>query len=123
MTFLRKKSPDFILICDTRVGKNVEAVIRDEWEGRCIFNSNTSQSRGVAIFMKKNNPATIIDEFKDQDGNILALLMDYEGKRILLESIYGPNQDDPDFYSQEVFKKIEDWMPEFSIFAGDFNGQ
>ena len=63
----------------------------------------------------------IIDEFRDDDGNILAILMNYEDKRILLEILYGPNQDSPQFYSELAFKKIQDWQPDFSIFAGDFN--
>ena len=96
-------------------------MIREEWDGHCIFNSFSSQARGVAIFMKKNNPAKILDKFCDINGNILAISMIYEGKKILLEVLYGPNQDIPSFYSDQVFKKILDWKPDFSIFAGDFN--
>ena len=35
--------------------------------------------------------------------------------------MYGPNQDNPEFFNDLVFKKIIDWNPDFSIFAGDFN--
>ena len=63
----------------------------------------------------------MIDNFKDSNGNVLAILMEYDGKRILLQSIYGPNQDSPEFYSTSVFHKIEDWLPEYSIFVGDWN--
>ena len=71
--------------------------------------------------MKKNNTATILDKFCDDGGNILAILLNYEGKRILLECIYGPNTDSPEFYSDKAFKKIIDWQPDYSILAGDFN--
>ena len=71
--------------------------------------------------MKRNNTATILDKFCDDSGNLLAILINYEGKRILLECIYGPNTDTPDFYSEKAFKKIVDWKPDYSIFAGDFN--
>ena len=121
LKFLLDKNPDFVLINDTRLGKNTETAVRDEWEGRCIFNSFNSQARGVAIFLKKNNPAKILDSFKDDNGNVLAILIDYEGKRILLQTLYGPNQDSPNFYSDLVFNKIEQWMPDYSIFAGDWN--
>ena len=96
-------------------------MVSEEWGGRSIFNSFTSQARGVAIFVKKNNPAKIIDQFHDREGNILAIFIEYEGKKMLLEVLYGPNQDSPSFYSELVFKKIQDWEPDFSIFAGDFN--
>ena len=50
---LKKRNPDFILACDTRICKGIENVVIDEWGGRCIFNSFSSQARGVAIFLKK----------------------------------------------------------------------
>ena len=118
---LKKRNPDFILVCDTRICKSIESVVRDEWEGRCIFNSFSSQARGVAIFLKKGNTAKIVDKFCDNAGNILAISMIYEEKKILLEILYGPNQDSPDFYSEQVFKKIQDWQPDYSIFSGDYN--
>ena len=68
--------------------------------------------------MAKTNTTTILDTFKDENGNILAILLNYEGKRILLEGIYGPNNDSPAFYEYEVFRKIEEWEPSFSIFVG-----
>ena len=72
---MKKKNPDFVLVCDTRICKTIETVVGDEWGGKCIFNSFSSQSRGVAIFLKKNNPAKIVDKFFDDEGNILAVSM------------------------------------------------
>ena len=118
---LNKKNPDFILISDTRICKTIEQTVREEWGGKCLFNSFSSQARGVAIFLKKDNTAAILDKYCDNTGNMIALLINYEGKRILLECIYGPNTDSPDFYSEKVFKKINEWQPDFSILAGDFN--
>ena len=101
--YLKKRDPDFILACDTRICKSIENVVREEWGGSCIFNSFSSQARGVAIFLKKNNPAKILDKFCDNEGNILAISMVYEDKKILLEILYGPNQDSPIFYSDLAF--------------------
>ena len=67
--YLKKRNPDFVLACDTRICKTIENVVRDEWGGQCIFNSFSSQARGVAIFLKKNNPAKILDTFRDNEGN------------------------------------------------------
>ena len=118
---IKKKNPDIVIACDTRICKSIENLVREEWGGKCVFNSFSSQARGVAIFIKKDFPLTILDEFCDTAGNILAVLFSYEEKRILLEGLYGPNSDEPGFYSDLAFKKIVDWAPEFSIFAGDFN--
>ena len=95
--------------------------MQEEWGGKCIFNSFSSQARGVAIFMKKNTTATVLDKFCDSEGNLLAILINYEDRRIMLECIYGPNTDSPEFYSEKAFKKIIEWQPDYSIFAGDFN--
>ena len=107
---LKKKNPDIIIACYTRICKSIENVVREEWGGQCIFNSFSSQARGIAIFLKKNNPAKILDKFCDQDGNILAILMLYNDKKILLEGIYGPNDDSPSFYSEKTFTKIVNWF-------------
>ena len=81
--YLKKRNPDFVLACDTRICKTIENVVKDEWGGQCIFNSFTSQARGVAIFLKKNNPAKILDTFRDNEGNVLAICMVLEDKNKL----------------------------------------
>ena len=79
---IKKKNPDFIFVCDTRICKSIENIIKEEWGGQCIFNSFSSQARGVAIFLKKDNPAKIIDKFCDAEGNILVIGIIYEEKKI-----------------------------------------
>ena len=95
---LKKKDPDFVLVCDTRICKTIESVVRDECGGKCVFNSFSSQAHGVAIFLKRNNPAKIVDKYCDDEGNILAISLIFEDKKILVEVIYGPNQDNPSFF-------------------------
>lgn len=121
LNFMRKKNPDFLIVTDSRICPTIENVVREEWGGKCIFNSFSSQARGVAILLKKGNLAKILDEFRDDGGNIMAILIEYDEKKILLEGLYGPNIDSPDFYESQVFRKIEEWEPSFSIFVGDWN--
>ena len=96
---IRKKNPDFILTCDTRISKCIESIVREKWEGRCLFSSFSSQARGVAIFIKKDNPSIILNTFQDQGVNIVAIQVLLEDKKILIEALYGPNQDTPEFYT------------------------
>ena len=121
LKYMSKINADFIIVTDSRICPTIEHIVKQEWEGSSIFNSFSSQSRGIAIFMKKGNIANILDTFKDNQGNILSILFEYEGKKILLEGIYGPNNDSPNFYENEVFEQIEAWEPSFSIFVGDWN--
>ena len=44
-----------------------------------------------------------------------------EDKKILIEALYGPNQDTPEFYTDQVFKKLQEWDPDYAIFAGDYS--
>ena len=119
--FIKKKNPDLLVTIDTRFSKEIENCVKTEWGSSVFFSSFDSQSRGVAIFVKKNLPLKILDQFNDNNGNILSILFEYENKRILLEGIYGPTGDSPDFYENEAFARIESWNPHHSIFAGDFN--
>ena len=96
-------------------------MVREDWGGSCVFNSFSSQARGVAIFLKKDSTAKIVDKYTDTDGNILAILIIFQEKRILLQGLYGPNTDSPLFYSETAFKKILEWQPEYTICGGDFN--
>ena len=121
LEFLKQKDPDILVISETKIDKTVETEIRTEWDGEVFFSSLSGQARGVAIFKKKNLPVTILNQHNDGQGNLLALLIEYEGKKILLQGVYGPNTDEPDFYANDVFDKIEAWNAEFSIFVGDWN--
>ena len=119
--FLRKKNADILILVDTRLSPEVENEVKAEWGGQIFFSSFSSQSRGVAIFIRKNLPVKVLDSFSDQAGNISSILVEIEDKKILFEGIYGPNTDDPSFYSENVFKRIQDWNPGFAIYAGDWN--
>ena len=119
--FLKKQKPDILIVCDTRIAKNIEHIVKAEWGGPAYFSSFDSQSRGVAMFIKKDLPIKILDEFSDKNGNLLGILIEYDAKKILLEGIYGPNTDSPDFFESEVFEKLQDWNPHHAIFTGDWN--
>ena len=106
---------------DTRLSKEFENQVRTEWGGQVFFSSFSSQARGVTIFFRKDLPVIILDHFSDQSGNICSILIEFETKKILVEGIYGPNNDSPDFYSEEVFKRIQNWNPSYALYAGDWN--
>ena len=95
--------------------------MKAEWGGFANFSSFDSQSRGVAIFINKEIPIKILDSFSDNRGNIMSILIEFEGKMILIEGIYGPNQDEPQFYSDEAFQRLATLNPYHGIYAGDFN--
>lgn len=48
-------------------------------------------------------------------------MAEIEGRKILIDGIYGPNTDNPNFYSNTAFKLIYDWNPDYSIYVGHWN--
>ena len=119
--FLNKKKGDVIVLIDTRFSKEIENKIREEWGSKVYFSSFSSQSRGVAIFMKKNLCVEVLKQKSDSQGNLLSLLLEFDSKKILLTGIYGPNQDNAEFYKNKVFALFETWEPDFAVFTGDWN--
>ena len=121
LNFLKKKNPDVLIVCDTRITTNIENLVKEEWGGQVFFSSCSSQARGVALFLKKDSTIKILDKYKDQEGNLLAVLIEFESKKILLQGVYGPNSDFPEFYKYQAFQKISDWNPNHTILVGDWN--
>ena len=118
---MNKKGGDIQILVDTRFSKDVESKVKKEWGSNVYFSSFSSQSRGVAIFFKKNIFVDVFDQNSDVSLNILSLLLSFDTKTILLSAIYGPNEDNPDFYKYKVFNTIDRWTPDFVIYAGDWN--
>ena len=77
-----------------------------EWGGQAIFGSFTSQSRGVAVFLKKDVAIEVVENsiFRDPSGNFVVLNVKFENSVITLGCIYGPNVDDPAFFEKTVAK-------------------
>ena len=89
------------------------------------FSSFASQARGCAIFFRKDFPAEIFENtiFRHPSGNFIALNFIFEEFVITLSCIYGPNEDNPEFYSDVVWKETEklQTQSDFTILAGDRN--
>ena len=99
--------------------------MKAEWGGKTNFASYTSQARGVAIFFTKELPIEIIEDsiFNDPSGNFTVLNFKFENFIITLSCVYGPNNDDPDFYERVVFNETEKCQDssDFTIMGGDWN--
>ena len=122
---LKEKDADIVLFSDTRIGKDMEALVKAEWEGQAHFAGYSSQSRGVAMFFKKDLPVRVLEDsiLKDPSGNFVVLNFIYETYTITLGCIYGPNHDDLDFYNNIVYPKVEECQQEsdFILIGGDWN--
>lgn len=118
--FLRQKKYDIYLLQDTHFTIKQEKYIRTMWGLDCVFNSFSSQSRGVAVFFNNSIDYKIHKIIKGNDGNKLILDITISDKRLTLVNIYGPNKDKPNFY-KEVKDSIASLQNETVIIAADFN--
>ena len=118
--FLRDKKIGIYCLQDTHFTTTLEPYIRAEWGGKVLFSSYTSNSRGVCILFS-NFVEYKVHNFKtDQNGNMLILDLEIEGKRLTLANIYGPNDDSPNFFLK-VQESIGEFDNEIVIICGDFN--
>ena len=118
--YLREKKHDIYFLQDTHFEKNKEKQIRTEWGYESFFASYNSQSRGVAVLLNNtfDFKVNVIDF--DPEGNFVILKLATMERTITLINIYGPNRDNPDFYSK-INQKIDELNLTNIIWAGDWN--
>ena len=116
------RSQNFSILClqDTHFTKNIEKLIQTEWGYKVFFSSFTSQSRGVAVFIKNNFEFVLHNTHHDPGGNFLLLDAEIENNRITLVNLYGPNKDDPSFY-ENLQKLITQQGNKNILIVGDWN--
>ena len=117
---IKSANPDFILLSDTRLDTLSENELRNEIDYHCVFNSFSSDRRGVAILFKKTLPIKHSIINSDNNGNLLSLEIEYDHKKFLLTAIYGPNTDRPDFF-ENLFELNNQVNCPMQIIGGDFN--
>ena len=118
--YLRNMNHNIYCLQDTHFTLETENDIRTLWGYDCFFSTYSSNSRGVAILFKNNFEFSVSKVKGDSDGNYIILEFTTEGKKLLLCCIYGPNNDDPSFYTN-IQEYILDSQCENVIMCGDFN--
>ena len=75
---------------------------------------------GVAILFKHKRKFGIGQLHRDQNGRYLCLEIDTGDNIIVIDNIYAPNDDQPNFYS-EISEMFDQLSSPHRILAGDFN--
>jgi hypothetical protein len=76
--------------------------------GYNFFHNSTSNSRGTAMLVSTRLSYVAVDEFCDDNCNILLKKLDFNGVSVTLGSIYGPNTDYEKFFNL-LEEKINAW--------------
>jgi len=114
---------DILLVSDLRL-KNKEPEIKKMFglnknESYKLYANSSIESRGVAIAIKRKIAHEVIENFSSVDQNIILLKIKIKGVLCTLGSIYGPNENNPGFFTS-LKQRILNWNLPF-IIGGDFN--
>ena len=76
--------------------------------------------RGVGVLIKHTLSFAVLEEIRDPGENFLCLRVDFEGKILIICSIYGPNHADPQFFT-DLQNSISRLGNHPIIVGGDWN--
>ena len=118
--FLGKRNYDICLLQETHSIKQNEQKWRNEWGYTAFWSSYTGNSRGVAILFKNSFQYDLHNEIEDDEGRYILLDITINNTRLSIVNVYGPNDDNPIFFST-LETKMQTWANNSVIIGGDFN--
>ena len=118
--WLRKQEFDIYMLQETHSTDNRKSIWRSQWGGEVLFSHGESNSRGVCILFSNKTAFTLHNAILDKNGRYIVIDITLSSKRITLANVYGPNDDNPDFF-MEFFDQIESFPNDHRIIGGDFN--
>ena len=120
LIWLQLKEPKVIFLHETHTTSESEHAWRQEWPGLLFFSHATHNSKGTCIHIHKSVPLRLHNSIIDADGRYVILDAEMNGLRLTLCNVYGPNDDNTDFYV-EVIQHVEAQPNHNRIIGGDFN--
>ena len=92
-TWYRKQKSDFIFLQETHSKKDSETCWKNEWGSEIIMVHGSSNSRRVAILVKKGVDCTIHSKILDPLGRHVILKAEINNKMLVLINVYATNKD------------------------------
>ena len=85
-----------------------------------VMANSTDNKRGTVILIAEDLNCDTVATYREQNDNVLMVLVNYQGKKLMLGSIYGPNNTSREFYSflRQVLRTVE---YDYTILGGDWN--
>lgn len=115
---------DFCFLQETHSSKDVEKIWRAEWGGQIYFSHGTTNSRGVAILVKRGTDCSVTRTTTDVSGRCIIITISKDEQTYLLANIYAPTQDHPTEQT-DLIDFLEEQVMDFGevnlICGGDFN--
>lgn len=87
----KQQQCNILLMQETHFSQNIENKLIQDFKGSLYQSNGTSNSRGVAIWIKKNVEFKLIDEYKDNEGRLLLINVEINNAIYTIINIYAPN--------------------------------
>ena len=90
------------------------------WVDQIFCSNYETRARGVAILVKRGTPFVPSQVISDTTGRYIIVSGMLFGTPIILANVYGPNWDNPQFFSR-LIAKLPDNNSIHLVLGGDFN--
>ena len=117
----KEEKYDIIMLQDTHWTNETIMQIKEEWACKQVSSTYKSNSRGTSILFNDTLDFSIGRISKDTMGNYVILeIIIPDNISIVIGSIYGPNDDNPEFYCN-IAKTISEYENPNILIGGDWN--
>ena len=120
LNFLRKQNYDIFFLQDTHITKETIQYFNSLWKGKCYHSCHTNRRRGVSILIKHSVQYELLKVKHSDCGNFIMIVCKIGTRTYLFVNVYGPNDDDPNFY-RKLTEMIDTFQTDYMIIGGDFN--
>ena len=117
--YMKETGASIVCLQDTHLTEKEINAVKQIWTD-CYLHGFRNNSRGVAILFNNNFEYTIHDVNKDDNGNLLQLIITVSDIKINLITIYAPNQDKPTFFDS-IRDLAEKGNTDYVLICGDLN--
>lgn len=119
-TFLKEKQFSFCFLQELHCKVGDDNKWDKEWKGDLFLSGNSSNSKGVGILIQEGFQYKLIEYKEIIEGRLQMLKLEIQGNAYVLSNLYGPNDDDVEFFNilDEIVISHND---QTLIVGGDFN--
>ena len=120
MSYLWGDNTHILCLEDTHLLQDDEEYLKQKLNCEIILHGTKTSSRGVAVVLNNNFEYQVKNISKDNDGNMLVIDLQLLEISLRIVNIYGPNEDNPNFFLK-VNEFIEDSNETYFLICVDFN--
>ena len=119
-THLKSLGSDIMFLKETHLRASEHTKLKKGWIDQIFHSNYGNRSRGAAILIRKGVPFVPGSVTPDNNGRFVIVTGKLYGNLVALVNLYGPNWDDPQFFSC-LIGKLPDLNSHLLILGGDFN--